>query len=286
MALVIARPDLLDGPTRAEVLTLVKAIETRDGEPPLSDEALVRLTSEAVGHLVARDGSDLVGYAQLDDGSAEIAADGSTALALLAAVETGGTTRLFWSHGRRSPMAEILARRGYEQVRVLHQLRLTLAGDLPSASLAEGVRVRAFVPGRDEQAWLSVNAAAFAEHPEQGRWTLADLHAREAEPWFDPSGFLLAERDGRLSGFHWTKVHGRDLGEVYVLGVDPAAQGLGLGKSLLVLGLARLAEAGCAQVLLYVDDDNTSAMRLYENVGFRSYDLDIQWRRGATDAPA
>jgi mycothiol synthase len=278
MALVIDRPDLLEGPARFDVLALVKAIETRDGEPPLSDEALVRLTSPTVSHLVARDGSSLLGYAQVDESSAEIAGDASTVLALLEAVESAGGARVVWSHGQRSPVREILAGRAYEQVRVLHQLRLTL-GVLPAPELADGVSVRDFVPGRDEQAWLRVNAAAFASHPEQGRWTLADLQAREAEPWFDPTGFLLAERDGQLIGFHWTKVHGDGLGEVYILGVDPSAQGLGLGKSLLALGLARLAQRACPQVLLYVDDDNTSAMHLYEGIGFHRYDIDIQWRR-------
>ena len=87
--------------------------------------------------------------------------------------------------------------------------------------------------GADEDAWLAVNAAAFAGHSEQGRWTRADLLAREAEPWFDPAGFLLAERENVLLGFHWTKVHADGMGEVYVLGVDPAAHGLGLGSALL-----------------------------------------------------
>src|SRR5690606_10535850 len=116
-------------------------------------------------------------------------------------------------------------------------------------SLPAGVRLRPFRPGADEPAWRSLNARAFADHPEQGRWTLADLRLRMAEPWFDPAGFLLAERetDGRLLGFHWTKVHAKDpsstggepapIGEVYVLGVDPQAQGLGLGRALTLAGL-------------------------------------------------
>jgi mycothiol synthase len=98
-----------------------------------------------------------------------------------------------------------------------------------------------------------------------------------AEPWFDPSGFLLADRAGELLGFHWTKVHGDGLGEVYVLGVAPSAQGLGLGDSLLVRGLRHLADRGCPAVLLYVDGDNPAALRLYGKVGFRSFDLDVQW---------
>src|SRR5262249_50398724 len=151
--------------------------------------------------------------------------------------------------------------------------------DLPEVPLPAGVHLRAFVPGQDEDAWLAVNAAAFADHAEQGRWTRADLETREREAWFDPSGFLLAFRDDRLVGFHWTKVHPTGIGEVYVLGVAPQAQGLHLGPALLTAGLAYLAGRGAAEVMLYVDDSNTAAMRLYQRYGFAQYDVDAQYAR-------
>ena len=148
----------------------------------------------------------------------------------------------------------------------------------PDPPLTSDVTVRAFVPGVDDDAWLAVNAAAFATHAEQGKWTHADLAARLAEPWFDPAGFLLADRGGELLGYHWTKIHPDQLGEVYVLGVAPAAQGLGLGRALLVRGLRYLAERGCRAVLLYVDGDNAAAIALYERSGFSRDDVDVQWR--------
>ena len=144
-----------------------------------------------------------------------------------------------------------------------------------------------FRPGVDEAAWLAVNARAFASHPEQGRWTPADLALREAEPWFDPAGFLLAWRGGpggELLGSHWTKVHlagdvgPEAVGEVYVLGVDPAAQGIRLGRALTDLGLAHLRGRGLAEVLLYVEEDNTAAVALYERTGFTRYAVDVSWR--------
>ncbi|MDP9407210.1 MAG: mycothiol synthase, partial [Actinomycetota bacterium] len=174
------------------------------------------------------------------------------------------------------PARALAARAGARPVRLLHQMHrpLTAAAPLPEPPPPPaGVRLRAFRPGADDEAWLAVNARAFAAHPEQGRWTLGDLLARQAEPWFDPSGFLVAEResDGSLLGFHWTKTHGSGpaaMGEVYVVGVDPAAQGLGLGRVLVLAGLAHLAAAGLGTVLLYVDDDNAAAMRLYRGLGF------------------
>jgi len=131
-------------------------------------------------------------------------------------------------------MAEHL---GFQRIRVLFQLRRSLSATLPPAVLPDGVTVRTFQPGADDEAWLAVNARAFATHPEQGQWTLQDLRQRMAEHWFDPAGFFLAEKeiDGhpQLIGFHWTKVHGQPsdgqghghepIGEVYVVGVDPSA---------------------------------------------------------------
>lgn len=266
---------------RRSVLGLTRGAESRDGQPPLSDQALARLRSAEVRHLLVHDGSALVGYAQLDGTALELVGEPDAVLELLLDDAEGLSSELHvWSRGRSSRLAGPLAARGYHRERALHQLRLSdLAGQ--AAPLARGVTVRAFVPGVDELAWLRVNAAAFATHPEQGRWTREDLLAREAEPWFDPAGFLLAVRDtdAALLGFHWTKIHDDGTGEVYVLGIDPAAQGLGLGASLLRLGLDRLRERGCTQVLLYVDGDNRAARALYAGAGFVEHDEDSQWRR-------
>jgi len=277
-----------DGVDLPEILELLHAATVGDGVRPLSEEAELRLRHGGPGQdLVVRDGDRVVGYARLDDGAAELVVHPAARrrgfgadLLDLVLQEAGDRELSVWAHGDLSGSAELLTSRGFERARVLLQMRRDLAGvdPDPRPELPEGVTVRPFRPGRDEAAWLRVNARAFAAHPEQGRMTRADLEVREAEPWFDPAGFLLAWRGDDLLGYHWTKVHSSTLGEVYVLGVDPSAQGLGLGGVLLDRGLSHLIARGCAEVLLYVEADNTVALRLYERSGFTEHDRDNQWR--------
>lgn len=147
---------------------------------------------------------------------------------------------------------------------------LRMQCDLPVAE-PSSLAVRPFRVGEDEGAWLAVNNRAFAWHPEQANMTMETLLAREREPWFDPEGFLLHERDGRLTGFCWTKVHPDErprLGEIFVIGVDPDFHGQGLGRALVLAGLARLADAGLRDGLLYTEADNAPALTIYESIGF------------------
>ena len=291
----------------AEVLALVAAAAATDGGEPLSEDArlALRAPDAAVRHLLVRgaDGS-LVGYAQVAARpGADGAPDGVTAELLVAPAARGrgeggalataaeraaaalapGPVRA-WSHADSPAAAALAARRGYRRARELWQMARPLGPSgppLPPLVVPDGVRLRPFVPGADEEAWLDVNARAFAAHPEQGRWTLADLLAREGEPWFDPAGLLLAvdEGDGRLLASHWTKQHDARTGEVYVVGVAPQAQGRGLGTAVTLAGLHHLQRRGTTLVRLYVEGDNLPARRTYERLGFSRAATDVLYER-------
>ncbi|WP_101906448.1 mycothiol synthase, partial [Mycolicibacterium setense] len=162
--------------------------------------------------------------------------------------------------------------------------------DLPPVRTAEGVRIATYAGPRDDAELLRVNNAAFSWHPEQGGWTEHDIAERRGEPWFDPEGLFEAfdEDTGALLGFHWTKVHvaPRDavheghLGEVYVVGVDPSAQGRGLGSVLTLVGLHHLAARSLPTVLLYVEADNSAAVATYRNLGFEVFGVDVAYAAG------
>ncbi len=283
-------------PEQAEaVLALLTEAARVDGQQAVSEQGRLQLRGgerEGVSHLLLKVGDTLVGYAQLEDtdpveapaaelvvhpahrGHGHGRALGS---ALLAA---SGKRLRVWAHGGHSAARHLAQVLGLTLFRELRQLRRPLTDlDLPEPKLPDGVTVRTFVPGQDDTAWLAVNAAAFAHHPEQGSLTQRDLDDRKAEPWFDPQGFFLAEREGELIGFHWTKVHAEEgLGEVYVLGVRPGAQGGGLGRALTTIGLRHLAAQGLPTAMLYVDADNKAALTVYERLGFRTYETDLMYR--------
>ncbi|MFJ4206885.1 mycothiol synthase [Paenarthrobacter sp. NPDC089675] len=291
-----------------EFSTLAAAAAESDGNPPLSEQTLVTLRGADGGEhsilslaLYAPDedsdpatADDLAGIAvvvESPDGTdvLELAVHPSyrnrgVAGRLLGALQDkrGFDGLTAWSHGNHEAAGELATRFGYGPVRELRKMRLmSSTAALPDAALPPGVSLRAFVPGQDEEAWLAANRAAFAHHPEQGSMTLADLEAREAEDWFDPEGFLLAvDDDGRLMGYHWTKVHPRQgahpaIGEVYVVGVTPEAQGSGLGKALTVAGIRYLQDKDLHAVMLYVDADNAAAVALYQKLGFVRWDTDV-----------
>lgn len=317
----------LDADAAQEVRALAARAQEHDGVAPLSEQPLLWLTApEApVVHLLAHaappaDPGDpavpadvvgtLVGYAQLDVGLAttargELVVDPThrrTGVGRLlvdralreAAAEPGRRLHV-WAHGDLPPARSFAGSTGLAVVRELWQMSLDLdawAASGPRPGLPAGVAVRTFVPGQDEETWRRLNSRAFAHHPEQGRMTSADLHAREAEPWFDPAGFLLAERDGTLLASVWTKVHpagehgDEPVGEIYVVGVDPDAQGLGLGSAMTAAGLEHLVGRGLHRAILYTGAENTVAVHTYERAGFVRSAVDVMFGTDTAGSPA
>ncbi|MDH2413331.1 mycothiol synthase [Nocardioides sp. CER19] len=184
-----------------------------------------------------------------------------------------------WSHGGSPAAAALAGSHGFRPARELWVMRRPMSDPLPALPAApDGVVVRGFRPG-DEDELLRVNAAAFAHHPEQGSLSLSGLQERMAEQWFEPEGLIEAWSGSELLGFHWTKRHSPTLGEVYVVGISPAAQGKGLGRLLTLAGLHHLSDV--AEVHLYVEADNTAAVRLYSGLGFThaAADTHVQFAR-------
>jgi mycothiol synthase len=295
----------LDAGLRTEVLDLLDEAQQVDGFPGLSDQAhlgieedpppgaislLARLAEAdalaGYGSIAARDGTwsiETVVRPEARDDPADVL--GALLDATLAEVATRGGGRVHaWLRTDAERGAAKLVDRGLRPGRELLQLRAPLPPEAVHDASSPPVPVRPFHPGRDENAWLEVNARAFAGHPEQGAWTRADLERREREPWFDAGGFLLHEVGDRLAAFCWTKVHRSPvLGEIYVIGVDPDFQGRGLGRALTRAGLGHLATRGVPTAMLYVEGGNTPALVLYRSLGFTEHHREVQF---AGEVPA
>lgn len=289
-----------DGAVPADVHHLVEQVQAATGHRPLSDHLWLDLIQGgrpgAASVLAWRSdpGGEraLLGFCQLsrnatswalelvvDDDPGNASAGGVLVGAALRHIaDLGGGHVHWWVFAPTEESAAIARRNGLREGRTLHQMRvpLPLPADVVDRATA-GLALRTFRPGTDEADWLEVNNSAFAHHPEQGGWDLETLRQREREDWFDPAGFLLHHRDGRLAAFCWTKVHddvSPVLGEIYVIAVHPDFHGSGLGRALTVAGLDSIARRGITTGMLYVDRDNTAAFGLYQALGFRVHRTD------------
>ena len=286
------------------VAVLLDAATDFDGAAPLSEHVylhLLRGGDVADEHILIWCGERLVAYGHLDASDGVAGASGELVVhpefrrhgfgtrLIEELLQRSPDDRLrLWAHGAHPGALALADRLGFRRTRTLWQMRRSLLSPMESPVLPDGVSIRVFEVGVDEERWLAVNNRAFADHREQGRWTVADVRVRESEDWFDPAGFFLAERAGEIVAFHWTKVHGSvehqghehpPVGEVYVVGVHPDAQGGGLGKAMTLVGLRHLRARGLSQVMLYVDDDNPGAIAIYEGLGFTRWDSDVTFAR-------
>ena len=300
----------------AEIRELVAVVLQADGLHPLSEHVWLHVSHGGDNHdqhFLMRQGGVLVGYAHLDatDGvagpSAELAVHpahrrigvGRELVESMLSTVPDKKLRL-WAHGEQPAAIELARSMNFINTRVLWQMRRSLRTPLSPPVLPPGISLRTFSPDLDAQGWLEINSRAFANHPEQGGWLVADLESRMGEPWFSTDGFILAISDdtGDIAGFHWTKVHGATghaahapkdhapeahaheaLGEVYVVGVDPNWQGTGLGRAITVIGLQHLRDLGLSQAMLYVDATNGPALKLYSSLGFTRWDTDVLYQR-------
>ena len=264
------------------VTALIDAATAHDGVAPVGDQVLRELSRDDTRHLLAVDDGEVVGYLNLAPGMAELVVHprarrrGIGAELARTGLDAGGADIRIWAHGNLVPSRALATALKLTSKRELLQMRRGLA-DLPPEPSLDGLRTYAGPP--DDAELLRVNNAAFSWHPEQGGWTEADIAERRGESWFDPAGLFMAFENSTLLGFHWTKVHGAELGEVYVVGVDPAAQGRGLGATLTLVGLHHLARqlGSDAEVTLYVEGDNTAAVKTYRRLGFDVFSTDVAY---------
>jgi len=286
------------------VLALIKAAQDFDGTPPIAEHVLLHLRhggDKSDSHLVIEENNEVIAYAHLD--TTDLVAGPSVeavvhpqhrgkglgALILKEAIKICGSKTRIWSHGDLPAAKAIAASLKLERLWSNLLMSKPLGEIQPVTSKYP---IRTFIPGLDNQAFLALNNIVFANYPDQGGWSEADLKVRLNEDWFDDKGFFVAEDRGELIGFCWTKIHGAHthshnggdedhgheaLGEIYVLAVNPDYKGQGLGRDLSITGLNYLKYQGLNNVMLYVGVENQPAFKLYKSLGFNEFGSDVMY---------
>ena len=307
---MITRYSHLKPDQQNKVLALIASATDVDGIPPVAEHVLLHLRhggDKEDFHLLAEENGEVLGYAHLDltdevEGpSAELVvspAHRSKGIGekLIASVKSYAGEKLrLWSHGDLPGAKNLAEKNGLKHSRTVIQMRRSLTDPIPE--IDSKIPIRSFLPEIDNESWLKLNNDAFQGHPEQSNWNGRDLAIRTKEDWFNPKGFLIAEIEGVLAGFCWTKVHGGHthkhsdgesehdhdpIGEIYIMGVNPKFQGRGIGKAVTIAGLKHLRYEGIFSAMLYVDANNTGAINLYTSLGFKEWGRDVLYRYSLT----
>jgi mycothiol synthase len=301
----VAHLELLPEDLRLGVLDLIQRSAIFDNSPPIAEHILLHLRhggDKSDSHLVHQEQSKVIGYAHLDQTdlvagpSVELVVDpdhrsfGIGKQLLSKAVEICGQNLRLWVHGENEAAAALADSFNFEKIRAVLQMQKQLTHIEKLPEIDPKIIIRSFLPGLDSNDWLSLNNKVFKDHPEQSDWQLSDLNHRLGEEWFDEKGFFIASLNNQMIGSTWTKIHGAlthdhggshdhpAIGEIYITAVDPDYSGSGLGRALTITALNYLKYQGLTDAMLYVDFDNTRALKLYKSLGFTESGKDILYR--------
>jgi mycothiol synthase len=290
---------------RQQVLDLIQRSTIFDNSPPIAEHILLHLRhggDKSDSHLVHQVQSKVIGYAHLDQTdlvagpSVELVVDpdhrsfGIGKQLLSKAVEICGQNLRLWVHGENEAAAALANSFNFEKIRTVLQMQKQLTNIEKLPAIDPKIIIRSFLPGLDSNGWLTLNNKVFKDHPEQSDWQLSDLNHRLGEEWFDEKGFFIASLNNQIIGSAWTKIHGAlthdhggshdhpAIGEIYITAVDPNYAGIGLGRALTITALNYLKYQGLDNAMLYVDFDNTRALKLYKSLGFTESGKDILYR--------
>ena len=290
------------------MLELIAQTTAIDGTPPIAEHILLHLRhggDKSDSHLLIENSTQVIGYAHIDQ--TDLVAGPSVELVvapdhrasdvgeklLSEAIKICGNKIRLWVHSQQAATHTLATTHNFEKIRTVLQMSRSLAEIQQLPVIDPKISIRSFLPAIDNQPWLELNNLVFKDHPEQGGWGLSDLNHRVNEEWFDEKGFFIAERDNQMIGFTWTKIHGAHshdhggnesahahpaIGEIYITAISPNFAGAGIGKALTITALNYLKYQGLADVILYVDADNQSAINLYRSLGFKEFGKDLLFK--------
>ncbi len=168
----------------------------------------------------------------------------------------------------------VLSRLGFECVRRFLKLRLDITdvrwSDINQAAL--GCR---YLQRGEEDKLTQIQNRAFA-----GTWgynpnTVEEITYRTNLSTYSPEDIVLTCEGDKVIGYCWTGiackggVPSERKGQIFMLGLDPDYRGKGMGKKILLAGLAHLKSRSLQVAELTVDSENKAACALYKSIGFK-----------------
>jgi mycothiol synthase len=163
--------------------------------------------------------------------------------------------------------AAFAAHHGFRHVRFFWRMDRPRGATLAPPCWPAEVETRPLAGDDMLRAWNDAYNLSFAAHYHFVPSTLEAVRMRMETDAFRNGGILLAYRGGKCVGFCHDALHGRR-GEVALVGVVPAARGIGLGRALLRWGVGWIEARDTDTVELQVDGENETALALYRSEGF------------------
>jgi mycothiol synthase len=161
---------------------------------------------------------------------------------------------------------------GFRLVRQFLELRLDI-GAVDGLGIDPAVEWRYLQPGQEDELTKLQNRAF------TGTWgynpnTVETITFRINLSTCSRQDIVLAYNEDKAVGCCWTGISCEEgtpslrKGRIHMLGVDPNHRGKGIGRELMVVGLARLRNRGLRVAELTVDSENKAAYALYQALGF------------------
>jgi len=172
------------------------------------------------------------------------------------------------------PARNLAQRLGFKFIRHFHELKLALNNiRLPGLEPSEYI-IRSLEP--DEADKLThIQNHAFADSWGFNPNTLEEIAYRINLSSCSPENIMMAYLKNHPIGYCWTRIMieekpaaGSMKGEIHMLGVDPDYRKKGIGRKVLLAGLADLKNKGVTTVELTADGEDPVALGLYQSVGF------------------
>ena len=235
-------------------------------------------TAHADGHLA--------GYAELlegdslyiylaDRGNTDLAFQLMTILEEKALVHKTEKVRLFTKISEKNnTLLQLFASKGYRSNLSFLMMELEMDGPPPAPEPVEGIAVRTFVRGQDEQATYRADEEAAEDKGYHDPLSFEDWikRMRMDQDSFDPGLWLLACEENEIAGIA-LNVYDKEsnVGWVDHLSVRRIWRRKGIGRALLLHSFGEFYRRGVRTVKLNVDSKSlTNAPRLYEQVGMKT----------------